>query len=124
MLIFIPWIDESFETMGNHSLLVFTGETIIPGLLKWCRIRPSTVSIAAVQQLSSATSPLQDACLVEEAPESVGAALHRVWQTLQQYVTNMTVGDIHAIQLQSMTLLFIDTVDSIPTSTCLGYFGT
>ena len=27
-----------FETMGNHNLLVFTGNQSIPGLLRWCKI--------------------------------------------------------------------------------------
>ena len=35
------WMDKilhHFETMGNHCLLVFTGNQTIPGLLRWCRI--------------------------------------------------------------------------------------
>ena len=37
----ILWMDEilhRFEAMGNHCLLVFTGESFIPGFLRWCRI--------------------------------------------------------------------------------------
>ena len=35
------WMDEvlhHFETMGSHCLLVFTGESFIPGFLRWCNI--------------------------------------------------------------------------------------
>ena len=35
------WMDKirshHFETMGNHCLLVFTGNQTIPGFLRWCR---------------------------------------------------------------------------------------
>ena len=37
----VLWMDEilhHFEAMGNHCLLVFTGNQTIPGLLRWCRI--------------------------------------------------------------------------------------
>ena len=38
----ILWMDEirshHFETMGSHCSLAFTGESFIPGFLKWCRI--------------------------------------------------------------------------------------
>ena len=37
----ILWMDEilhRFETMGSHCLLVFTGESFIPGFLRWCEM--------------------------------------------------------------------------------------
>ena len=44
-----------FETMGSHCSLVFTGESFIPGFLRWCRIS-SIHSMVTILSLAGAIS--------------------------------------------------------------------
>ena len=76
----ILWMDEilhHLQTMGNHCLLVFTGESNQkPGFLRWCLrgFRPSTVWLYSLQ--STGSIPTANQSLAAWKPPSCPFACH------------------------------------------------